>query len=51
MPSHYTHGPDFLDKEKEQEKKQERKKKKKRKYSTNKSTDDFMRQLEASGEW
>ena len=47
MPSHYTHGPDYLDQEREKKEK----KKKKRKYSTNKSTDDFMRQLEASGEW
>ena len=50
MPSHYTHGPDYI-KIKEQEKKQERKKKKKRKYSTNKSTDDFIKKLKESGDW
>ena len=50
MPSHYkheTHGPDFL----EQEREKKEKKKKKRKYSTNKSTDDFIKKLKESGEW
>ena len=46
MPKHYTHGPDFLNKGKE-----EPKKKKRRKYSTNKSTDDFIKQLKESGDW
>ena len=48
MPSqkrNKTHGPDYiLEQEKEE-------KKKKRKYSTNKSTDDFIKKLKESGDW
>ena len=55
MPSHYnkheTHGQDYIEYSEKKKKEEERKKKKKRKYSTNKSTDDFIKKLKESGEW
>ena len=46
MPSHYTHGPDYI-----KIKEQERKKKKKKRESTNKSTQKLIDQLKESGDW